>query len=122
MAVANFEGQEAVGAEGGAGCGDEAAVDFEAVGAGEEGGVGFVGDDFALHGGGVAEGDVGRVGDDGVEAEAGCDLVGEAGEEVALDELDAAGNAVRGGVLAGDGQGFGGGVRGEKAGAGEVGG
>ena len=40
LAVADFEGEQAVGFERGVGLGDEAAVDVEAVGAGEEGGGG----------------------------------------------------------------------------------
>ena len=47
---------------------DEAAVDFETVVAGEEGGGGFVVADFGLEGWGVGEGDVGWVGEDDVEA------------------------------------------------------
>ena len=37
LAVADFEGEEAAGGEGGVGLGDEAGVDVEASGAGEEG-------------------------------------------------------------------------------------
>ncbi len=67
LAEAELECEQAVFAQGVVRGGDEAAVDVEAVGAGEESGVGLVVDDFALHGGGVACGDVGRVGDDGVK-------------------------------------------------------
>ena len=67
LVVAEFEGEEAVGFERGAGLGDEAAVDVEAVGAGKEGGGGFVVADLGVEGGAVGGGDVGRVGDDRVE-------------------------------------------------------
>jgi hypothetical protein len=63
LVVAEFEGEEAVGFGGGVGLGDEAAIDFESVGAGEKGGGGFVAADLRVEGGTVGGGDVGRVGD-----------------------------------------------------------
>ena len=67
LSEAELEGEEASGFEGGVGGGKEAAVDVEAVRAGEEGGVGFVLEDFVGECGGFVEGDVRRVGDDDVE-------------------------------------------------------
>jgi len=105
-------------AQGVVGGGDEAAVDIEAVRAGEESGVGFVVDDFALHGGGVACGDVGRVGDDGVEGFGGGV---EACEQVGLQEGDAVGAVVGEGVFLRDGEGGLAGIDGDDGGCGEVG-
>ncbi len=76
LSVADLEGQQSVGFEGGVGLGDEAAVDFEAGFAGEEGGGGFVVADLGVEGGAVGLGDVGWVADDGVE---GCWLVVDGG-------------------------------------------
>ena len=87
------------------GCGEEAAVDVETLGAGEEGGVGFVLEDFVGHGGGFVEGDVGRVGDDDVEGREGLEQG--RGEEVGLEEGDVVGEAEAGGVVLGDGKGRG---------------
>ena len=102
------------------GCGEEAAVDVEALRAGEEGGVGFVLEDFVGHGGGFVEGDVGRVGDDDVE---GCEGLDQgSGEQVGLDEGDAVDEVVAGGVLLGDGEGRGVEVGGGDAGGGKLGG
>ena len=67
LAVADFEGEEAAGGEGGVGLGDEAGVDVEAGGAGEERGGGFVVADLGVEGFAVGGGDVGWVADDGVE-------------------------------------------------------
>ena len=67
LAVADFEGEQAVWVERGVGLGDEAAVDVEAGFAGEEGGGGLVVADLGVEGGAVGFGDVGRVADDGVE-------------------------------------------------------
>jgi len=67
LAEAELEGEQAFGFEGRVGGGDEAAIDVEALGAGEEGGVRFMLEDFVGHGGGFVEGDVGRVGDDDVD-------------------------------------------------------
>ena len=82
------------------GGGEEAAVDVEALGACEEGGVGFVLEDLVGHGGGVVEGDVGGVGDDDVEGRGGLELRG--GEEIGLEESDAVAEVVAGGVVFGD--------------------
>ena len=71
------------------GFGEEAAVDVEALGAGEEGGVGFVLEDLVGHGGGFVEGDVGWVGDDDVEGGEGLNQG--SGEEIGLEEGDAVG-------------------------------
>ena len=120
LAEAELEGEEASGLEGGVGGGEEAAVDVEAVGAGEEGGVGFVLEDFVGHGGGFVEGDVGRVGDDDVEGSEGLDQG--RGEEVGLEEGDAVGEVVAGGVLLGNGERRGVEVGGGDAGGGEFGG
>jgi hypothetical protein len=106
LAEAEFEGEEAAGAEDVGGLGDEAAVDVEAVGAGEEGGGGFVIADFGGEGWAVVFGDVGRVGDDGVEGGG-----GEGGGEIGVEELD---TAVESGVVAGgDAEGGGGEIRGD---------
>jgi len=94
--------------------GDEAAVDVEAVVAGEEGGVGFVVADLGLQGRGVGEGDVGGVGDDGVEGGFG------GWEEVGVEEVDV-GEVVSGGVFVGDGKGRWRDVCGDDLGGGEVG-
>ena len=120
LAEAELEGEEAFGFEGGVGGGDEAAVDVEAMGAGEEGGVGFVVEDLVGHGGGFVEGDVGRVGDDDVEGWGGGE-VGR-GEEVGLEEGDAVREAEAGGVVFGDGEWGGVEVGGGDAGGGQVGG
>ena len=66
LVVAELEGEEAVGFEGGVGLGDEAAVDVESGCAGEEGDGGFVVADLGVEGRAVGGGDIGRVGDDGV--------------------------------------------------------
>jgi len=71
------------------GCGEEAAVDVEALGAGEEGGVGLVLEDLVGHGGGFVEGDVGRIGDDDVEGGEGLNQG--SGEEIGLEKGDAVG-------------------------------
>jgi hypothetical protein len=65
--VADLEREQAVGFERGAGLGDEAAVDVQAVRTGEERGGGFEVADLGMESGAVGGGDVGRVGDDGVE-------------------------------------------------------
>ena len=64
LVVADFEGEEAVGFEGCAGLGDEAAVDVESGCAGEEGSGGFVVADLGVEGCAVGGGDVGRVRDE----------------------------------------------------------
>ena len=74
LAEAEFEGEEAAGLEGDVGGGKEAAVDVEAVRAGEEGRVGFVLENLVGQGGGFVEGDVRGVGDDNVE---GCERLNE---------------------------------------------
>jgi hypothetical protein len=107
LAEAELEGEEAAGAESwvwwvAKGLGDEAAVDVEAGGAGEEGGVGLVVTDFGVEGRGVGEGNVGRVGDDGIE---GHRLVGKCAEKIAMQEGDAVDDAVGEGVFVSDGQG-----------------
>ena len=102
LAEAELEGEEAAGLEGGVGGGEEAAVDVEAVRSGEEGGVGFVLEDFVGQGGGFVEGDVRGVRDDDVE---GCEgLNQERGEEVGLDEGDAVGEVVTRCVLLSNGE------------------
>ena len=104
LAEADLEGEEAAGAEGVEGLGDEAAVEREAVGAGVEGERGFVVADLGGEGGGVGVGDVGRVGDDGVEGR--C-FGGQGCEQIAFEEADAGGEAELRGVGAGDGEGGG---------------
>ena len=71
------------------GFGEKAAVDVEARGAGEEGGVGLVLEDLVGHGGGFVEGDVGRIGDDDVEGGEGLNQG--SGEEIGLEKGDAVG-------------------------------
>jgi hypothetical protein len=120
LAEAEFEGEEAVGRERGLGCGDEAAVDVEAVFAGEERGVRLVGDDLGLQGGGVGEGDVGWVRDDDVEGCAGVEL--RCGEEIREKEMDAVAEVKALGVVARDVECRGGDVGCGDVGGGEVGG
>lgn len=67
LSVADFEGEKAAGLERGARLGDEAAVEVEAGGAGEERGVWLVVADLRVEQRGVGVGNIGRVGDDGVE-------------------------------------------------------
>jgi hypothetical protein len=121
LAVAELEGEKAAGFEGLVGLGDEAAVDVEAVGAGEEGLSGFVLADLRVEVGCFRDRNVRRVADDGVEVAV---LLGgwEGGEEVGEEEADAGGEVVGGGVGFGDGQGFGGEVERGDLGLREVGG
>ena len=97
LAVTYFQGDQTAGFEGLAGLRDEAAVDVESVGSGEESGGGFVLANLGVERGSVGERDIGRVADDGVEG-----LVefvgGQGGEEVGEEEADAGGEAVRDGV------------------------
>ncbi len=102
------------------GGGDEAAVDVESGGAGEEGGVGFVAENLVGHGGGFVERDVGRVGYDDVEGRGGFELWG--GEEVGLEEDDAVAEGEAACVVFGDGESGGVEVGGGDEGVGEVGG
>ena len=120
LAEAELEGEQAVGSEGFVGGGDEAAVDVEAGGAGEEGGVGFVLEDLLGHGGGFVEGDVGRVGDDDVEGWGGFELG--CVEEIGLEEDDAVAEGEAAGVVLGDGERGGVEVGGGDEGVGEMGG
>jgi hypothetical protein len=113
---AEFEGEQAAGAERDEGLGDEAAVDVEACGAGEKGDVGFVVDDLGLHGGGVGEGDVGGVGDDDVEGRVGVEFA----EQIGLYEVDAVGEVESFGVVARYGESGGGDVGCGDAGGGEM--
>lgn len=125
LAVADFEGEEASGLEGCVGLGDEAAVDVQAGGAGEESGVRLVVKDLRVEVCGVGFGDVGGVADDGVEGfgGVGCGFgVREGGKEVRPEEVDAVGQMVLTGVGLGDVEGFGGDVEGGDAGLREVGG
>ena len=97
---------EAAGGEGGEGLGDEAGVDVEAGGAGEEGLGGLVVATWGWRVSAVGGGDVGWVADYGVEG------AGRGGEEVGLEEVYAVGDLVGFGVAAGDGEGLGGDVDG----------
>ena len=108
LAVADLEGEEAVGFQESVGLGDEAAVDVEAFGASEESGVGLVVADFGVEGGAVGLGDVGRVADDGVVGGFVCD----GSQEVGLEEGDAVGYVVGFCVRLRDFQCFGGEVEG----------
>jgi len=100
LAEAEFEDEIAAGDEGSMSGRDEAAVDFEAVVAAEEGDVGFVLADFDGDKRAVGVGNVGWVGGDDFES-----LARDGGEEVALKEADVAGDVVAGSVLASDGEG-----------------
>lgn len=100
LAVSDFGGDETAGDETIEGLGDEAAVDIEAVGAGEEREGGLVVADFDGKGGPVDCGNVWRVGGDDVEL-----LTDEGGEKVAMEESD--GNSIAICVLAGEVEGFG---------------
>ncbi len=120
LAKAKFKGEQASGFEGGVGGGNEPAVDVEAMGAGEESGVGFVVKHFFGHGGGFVERNVRGIGDDDVE---GCEgLEHGRGKEVGLEEGDAVGEAEAGGVLLGDGERGGVEIGCSEAGGGEFGG
>ncbi len=66
------------------GLGDEAAVDFEAVLAGEERGGGFVVADLGVERVAVGGGDIGWVGDDSVKGFA----EGQRAEEIGFEEAD----------------------------------
>ena len=99
LAEADLEGEKAAGEQCGVGLRNEAAIDAEAVGAGEEREVGFVVADFRGEGGSVGEGDIGWVGDDDVEL-----LAGELGEQIGLEEANAVGEMMARGVFAGDGK------------------
>jgi len=67
LVVAELEGEEAVGFEGGVCLGNEAAIHFEPVGTGVESGGGFMVADLGVESWAVGGGDVGRVGDDDVK-------------------------------------------------------
>jgi hypothetical protein len=123
LAMADLKGEKAVWFQCGVGLGDEAAVEVEAVGAGEESGCGLVVADLRVEGGAVGFGDVRRIADDGVEALAvfGVDFVVAQGrEEVGRKEVDAVGHVVFAGVGGGDGEGFGGDVEGGDLSVGKV--
>jgi hypothetical protein len=100
LAVAELEREKAAGGKGCVRLGDQAGVDVEAVGAGEEGGGGFVVADLGVERGAVRFGDVGWVRHDGIEGR----RVGNRREEIGLEEADAVGDLVSRGVLAGDGE------------------
>ena len=120
LALTDFEGEQAVGPEGGFGLRDEAAVDVESGGAGIEGGGGFVVADLGMELGLIRGRDVGRVADDGVEGFGVGFVVG--GEEVGVLEVDAVGYVVEAGVGFSNFEGFGGDVDGGDFGVGEMGG
>ncbi len=109
LVVADFQGEQAVGFEGGLGLGDEAAIDIEPGGAREERGGGFVVADLGMEGVAIGGGDVGRVGDYGVEVVPFSALPGmrlgwgrQVVQKVGLKEADAAGEVVAGGVGCGN--------------------
>jgi len=83
LAVADFEGEVAAGDETMEGLRDEAAVDVEAVGAGEKGESWFVVADFDGERVAVSGGDVGRVGDYDFEL-----FAGYRGEEIAFEKAE----------------------------------
>ena len=64
MTLSDFQGEEAVGFEGGEGLGDEAAVNVQAGCSGEEGCGWLVIADLGVEGFAVGCGDIGRVGDE----------------------------------------------------------
>src|ERR1700677_2632861 len=91
LTVANLNGEKTVWFQRAVSVGDEAAVEVETVGAGEEGGCWLVVSDLGVKAGAVAIGDVGRVADDGVEAGGtfGVGFVRAQGrEEVGLEKMD----------------------------------
>ncbi len=98
LAESELQRKQAVGAERGVRLRDKAAVDFEAVGSGEERGGWFVVADFEGERGRVGEWDVGWVGDEDVEGLGCWDFV----EQVGLHEGDAVGEVVVRGVGAGN--------------------
>ncbi len=119
MAKADFEGEQTVFTEAGLRARDEAAVDVQAVGPGEESGVRLVFEDFALECWGVGERNVGRVRDDGVE----IPLAGvECREKIAFEEADAAAEAEAESVISGDLEGCRGDVGGDDLRRGLIGG
>jgi hypothetical protein len=67
LAVADLEGEQAVGLEEREGLGDNAAIEVEAFGAGVEGKRGLVVADLRVEGWRVFERNVGWIGEDGVE-------------------------------------------------------
>ena len=117
LGVADFKSNETAGGEGAEGGGDEAAVDFEAIGIGagvsKKGDGGLVVADFDGERGAIGSGDVGRVGGDDVEL-----LVGDGSEEVAVEKAD--GNHVAGCVVRGEGEGGGGDVNSGDGGVGQL--
>ena len=114
--MADFEGEQAVGLERGEGLGDEAAIDVEAGGAGEEGQGGFVVADLGVEGVTVGGGNIGRVGDHCIKDR----LAGDCAEQVGDEEVDAAGEVMEGGVGGGDFERGGGDVGGGDVGVGQV--
>ncbi len=79
--------------------GNEAAVDVEAVVAGEESEGGFVVADFDGEGVAIGTGHVRRIGDDEFKR-----LAGDRSEKIALKKADAIGDAIARGILARDRQ------------------
>jgi hypothetical protein len=114
LAVTDLECEQAVGCKGGAGLGDEAAIDGEAILASEESRAWFVVADLGMEGCAVGFGNVGRVGDEyfvpfstGFAGGRGfwcIALFAQAVEQVGFEEGDAAGQVMAGGVFTGDGE------------------
>ena len=100
LAISDFEGDEAAWNERREGGGNEAAVDVEAIVAGEEGERGFVVADFDGEGVAISAGNVRRIGDDEIEL-----FTGNGGEEIALKKADAIVDAVAFCVCFGEGEG-----------------
>lgn len=114
LAVAEFEHELAAGAEVAGGLAGEQFVEAQAVGAAIEGAGGVEITDFGVEGGDFGGGDVGRVADDQVEG--GGRRQGRKG--VAMEELEAVGDLVAGGVGAGDFEGGCGNIEGGEPGGG----
>ena len=106
LTLADLETEEAVGLKQMLGLGNEAAVDVEAFGTGEESGRWLVFADLGMKIWAIGSGDVGWVADDGVE---GC--AGRQGrEEIGMEEADAVGYMMVFGVELGEVESLGGDV------------
>jgi len=100
LAVADLHGEQAARQERGASLWDQAAIDIETGGTGEESLSRLVVAHLRIEIGAVTFRNVRRIADDGVE-EAEALLLGKTGEKVGRMKSDAVGEVVRGGVFAG---------------------
>ena len=103
LAKADFHEQRALRLKHGECLRDQPAINVEAVVPGEESERGLILADFDRERGAIRCRHIGGVGDDQLKA-----LVGDGGEQIALEEANASGDFVACGVFAGDLQGCGG--------------